>query len=465
MNTHILIVEDDPSHLEILQRHLERCGHVVEAAESAEQALARFSRFAPHLVLSDLRMPGMSGFELLRKLKTDAPDVAVVLMTAFDDMQTAIDAMKHGAYDYLVKPLDLERLEAIVDAALEQRRRNGAGNGAGGRKPAAEPPDLASNDLIGRHPTMVHVFKTIGRVAPSAAPVLIRGETGTGKELIARTIHQNSTRAAKPFISVNCASLPETLLESELFGHVRGAFTGAQADRKGRFEMAGGGTIFLDEIGDTTLAFQAKLLRVLQEKEFYPVGGEEPRRSDARVLAATHQPVEQLVQAGTFREDLYFRLRVVEIVVPPLRERREDIPVLARHLVAKAASLAERPAPRLPDDVIRRLVIHDWPGNVRELENTLMRAVVLAGGDSLTPDHLDFGPGSVLGGGGGGAGASRQGAAGNELDAVLEMAERDHVQRVLASTGGHKSRSAELLRISRGRLDRLIEKHGLVVNV
>jgi DNA-binding NtrC family response regulator len=460
MIKNILIVEDDASHLEILQRHLERCGYAVEAADSAEQALSRFSRFDPDLVLSDLRMPGISGFELLRKLKADAPDVAVVLMTAYDDMQTAIDAMKDGAFDYLVKPLDLERLEEIIERALEQRKRNGRSS----KKAVAEEPLIASSDLIGRHPKMIDVFKTIGRVAPSSAPVLIRGETGTGKELIARTIHQNSTRAREPFISVNCASLPETLLESELFGHVRGAFTGANADRKGRFELAGHGTIFLDEIGDITPAFQAKLLRVLQEKEFYAVGGEEARRSEARVLAATHQPIEKLVQSGQFREDLYFRLRVVEIVVPPLRERREDIPLLARLLVGRAARLAERPVPRLTDDVVRRLVIHDWPGNVRELENTLMRAVVLASGDSLTPDHLDFGPGSAL------VGAGRNAAGGGdngvtELDAVLEMAERDHVQRVLATTGGHKSRSADMLRISRGRLDRLIEKHGLVVSV
>jgi two-component system, NtrC family, response regulator HydG len=462
MPANILIVEDDPSHLEILRRHLERCGYRVEAAESAEQGLSRFSRFDPDLVLSDLRMPGMSGFDLLRKLKADAPDVAVVLMTAFDDMQTAIDAMKDGAFDYLVKPLELERLEAIIHNALEQRRRNGGQRAAGAAEPDA--PALATNDLIGRHPKMVDVFKVIGRVAASSAPVLIRGETGTGKELIARTIHENSRRAKLPFISVNCASLPETLLESELFGHVRGAFTGAQADRKGRFELAGGGTIFLDEIGDVTPAFQTKLLRVLQEREFYPVGGEDPRRSEARVLAATHQPIEKLVREGAFREDLYFRLRVVEIVVPPLRERREDIPLLAKHLVARAAELADRPAPRLPDDVVRRLVIHDWPGNVRELENTLMRAVVLAAGDTLTPDHLDFGAGTALAGAGAGDGAGPlDGAA--ELDRVLEMAEKAHVQRVLASTGGHKSRSAEILQISRGRLDRLIEKHGLVVNV
>jgi DNA-binding NtrC family response regulator len=462
MPAHILIVEDDPSHLEILRRHLERSGYRVEATESAEQALSRFSRFDPQLVLSDLRMPGMTGSELLRKLKADAPDVAVVLMTAFDDMQTAIDAMKDGAYDYLVKPLDLERLEAIIHSALDQHRCNDDRRNAR-KAPEPEPPPLATNNLIGRHPRMVDVFKVIGRVAASSAPVLIRGETGTGKELIARTIHENSSRASLPFISVNCASLPETLLESELFGHVRGAFTGAYGDRKGRFEMAGAGTIFLDEIGDTSPAFQAKLLRVLQEREYYPVGGEDPRRSEARVLAATHQPMERLVRDGEFREDLYFRLRVVEIVVPPLRERREDIPLLARHLVAKAAKLVERPAPRLPDDVVRRLVIHDWPGNVRELENALMRAVVLAGGDSLTPDHLDFGPGKALAGEDFETGDSSGGS--GELDHVLEMAEKAHVQRVLASTGGHKSRSADILQISRGRLDRLIEKHGLVVSL
>jgi DNA-binding NtrC family response regulator len=460
MNAHILIVEDDASHLEILRRHLERSGHKVEACESAEQALSRFSRFGPDLVLSDLRMPGMSGFDLLRKLKADAPDVVVVLMTAFDDMQTAIDAMKDGAYDYMVKPLDLDRLEAIIAGALEQNRRNHGSRRAAASALVDDAPALTTNNLIGRHPRMVEVFKIIGRVAPSSAPVLIRGETGTGKELIARTIHENSARADKPFISVNCSSLPETLLESELFGHVRGSFTGAQADRKGRFELAGSGTIFLDEIGDISPAFQAKLLRVLQEREFYPVGGEEPRRSEARVLAATHQPMEQLVRAGTFREDLYFRLRVVEIVAPPLRERREDIPLIARHLVAKTARLADRPVPRLPEDVLRRLVMHDWPGNVRELENTLMRAVVLAGGDTLTPDHLDFGPGTAL------TQNDPHGAGGSgELDYVLEQAERAHVQRVLATTGGHKSRSAEILQISRGRLDRLIEKHGLLVGV
>ncbi len=453
MSHRIMIVEDDPSHREILQRHLSQSGYEAEAFEDGERALSAFARFAPGLVLSDLRMPGMSGFDLLRKLRADAPDISVVLMTAYDEMQTAIDAMKHGAYDYLVKPLDLDQVDEVVRSALEERARSGrAGDGDGDAEP------LQSSGLVGRHPTMVEVFKIIGRVAASTAPVLIRGDTGTGKELIARTIHDNSRCAAEPFISVNCASLPETLLESELFGHVKGAFTGAQADRKGRFELAGRGTIFLDEIGDTTNAFQAKLLRVLQEGEFYPVGGEKPRHSQARVLAATHRHIERLVQEGGFREDLYFRLRVVEIVVPPLRERRSDIPLLARHMVTRAAAMAGRPAPHIPDDVLRRLAIHDWPGNVRELENALTRAVVLAQGDTLTPEHLDLGGGPLKG-----PYTSDLPAGDVELDRVIDAAERAYVQRVLLQTGGHKSQTADILGISRGRLDRIIEKHELVV--
>ena len=352
MPSRILIAEDDPSHLEILRRHLSRSGYVVEACESGEGALAAFHRFQPDLVLSDLRMPGMNGLELLRKLHADAPDTTVVLMTAYDEMQTAIDAMKDGAYDYMVKPLDLDRLEEIIRSGLEAHKRT-----ANESTDALEPEILPPDGLVGHNRKMIEVFKIIGRVAASSAPILIRGETGTGKELIARTIHHNSRRAAQPFVSVNCASLPETLLESELFGHVRGAFTGAQNDRRGRFELAGTGTIFLDEIGDTSPAFQVKLLRVLQEKEFYPVGCEEPRRSEARVLAATHQPIERLLRQGHFREDLYFRLRVVEIVLPPLRERRDDIPLLTRQLVARAAAVAERRPPRISLKALKRLMM------------------------------------------------------------------------------------------------------------
>jgi two-component system, NtrC family, response regulator HydG len=294
-------------------------------------------------------------------------------------------------------------------------------------------------------------------VAGTDAPILIRGETGTGKELVARTIHENSTRKNEPFITVNCAALPEPLLESELFGHLKGSFTGATADRRGRFELASTGTILLDEIGDTSGAFQAKLLRVLQEKEFYPVGGETPRQTNARIIAATHRNIEELTRTGAFRQDLYFRLRVVEIQVPPLRERRTDIPRLARHLSAKAASTLRRPAPTITDTAMAVLLNHDWPGNVRELENAIMRAVVLAQDAVLGPDDFDIetGQGSL-------SAANIPPELQEGLASLSEM-ERSYVQHVLARTGGHKSRTAEILRVSRGRLDRIIEKHGLTV--
>jgi transcriptional regulator with GAF, ATPase, and Fis domain len=296
----------------------------------------------------------------------------------------------------------------------------------------------------------------IGRVATTDAPVLIRGETGTGKEVVARTIHENSPRRDAPFVTVNCAALPEPLLESELFGHLKGSFTGATADRRGRFELASSGTILLDEIGDTSPAFQAKLLRVLQEKEFYPVGGETPRTTNARVLAATHCNIEELTRTGGFRQDLYFRLRVVEIQVPPLRERRGDIPRLARYLAGKAAATVGKQPPVISDGAMARLVGHAWPGNVRELENAIMRAVVLAQGSTLDPEDFEIEPVQV-------AGLSNVPAELQEGLASLAEMERLYVQHVLARTGGHKSRAAEILRVSRGRLDRIIEKHGLTV--
>ncbi|HEV2735496.1 MAG TPA: sigma-54 dependent transcriptional regulator, partial [Longimicrobiaceae bacterium] len=285
--------------------------------------------------------------------------------------------------------------------------------------------------------------------------VLIRGETGTGKELVARAIHFNSPQAGEPFVAINCTAIAENLLESELFGHVRGAFTGAVGDRKGRFELAGNGTIFLDEIGDTAPAFQAKLLRVLQEREFYPVGGERPRRTEARVIAATHRPIEELIGQGSFREDLYFRLRVVEIVVPPLRERRDDIPLLAEHLLARAAREIHKDVRIIPAPVMKALQAYDWPGNVREMENTITRAAVLAHGPAISLENLGLGTVPVKGA------ASASGPEGTTLDEV----ERLQVERILQRTGGNKRRAARLLGISRPRLDRLLAKYdGHVTN-
>jgi DNA-binding NtrC family response regulator len=453
MNHRIMVVEDDPSHRETLLRHLTRSGYDVTVVEDAERALASFARVDPEVVITDVRMPGMSGFELLRKLQEVASGAQVILITAYDDMQSAIDAMKDGAYDYLVKPLDLDELDEVVEQIFEQRR---AIKAAGGQDTSTDAPALAGR-LIGRDHQMVAIYKTIGKVAQTRTPILIRGETGTGKELIARTIHENSPTAGEPFISVNCAALPENLLESELFGHVKGSFTGAVADRRGRFELAGHGTIFLDEIGDTTPSFQTKLLRVLQEREFYPVGGEEPRRTEARVLAATHRPMESMVESGEFRKDLYFRLRVVEIVVPPLRHRRADIPALVRSVVERVSRECGRSVPLIPDAVMGALVGQDWPGNVRELENALTRAVVMAQGNALTTENLGLGASAEAGSGNG----ASAGPGGKPTLADLEKA---YVQQVLVETGGHKANTARILGVSRNRLDRIIERYELTVD-
>jgi len=304
---------------------------------------------------------------------------------------------------------------------------------------------------------MVQVYKSIGSVSATDALVLIRGETGTGKELVARAIHDASPRADAAFVGVNCAAVPTELLESELFGHVKGSFTGATGDRRGKFDAAAGGTLFLDEIGDTSLAFQAKLLRVLQEKEFYPVGSDRPRRSDARIIAATHRPLEDMVQSGSFREDLLFRLRVLEVCVPPLRERRSDIPLLVRYLLARAAAGAGITPPVVPPEVMEYLGSREWPGNVRELENVVTRAVVMSRGPALTLQDMGWsdGPDSTP--------VVHDDPLSLSLSDVRSSAERMHVQRVLEETGGNKTKAARLLGISRPTLNRLIQDYRLVV--
>jgi DNA-binding NtrC family response regulator len=435
----LLIVDDDDRILTSLSEALADESTEIRTAPSGEEALARLADEPAGIVLADLKMPGMSGMELLRMLRERMSRVDVVLMTAYDDLPTVAEAMREGATDFLVKPLDLRHLRRVLERAWEDRESRQAPGHAESR---AE----ASTRMVGRHPAMIEVFKLIGQVAGTRTTVVIRGESGTGKELVAREIHLSSAYASEPFVAVNCTALPATLLESELFGHVRGAFTGATSDRKGRFALAGRGTIFLDEIGDTAPEFQAKLLRVLQEHEFYPVGAERPEQSEARVIAATHRDLEELVEQGRFREDLYYRLRVVEIVLPPLRERPEDVPLLAEHLIRKAAEELEKPAVMLSSEALRAVQEHDWPGNVRELENCLTRALVAATGEVVRPEHLGFG--------------DRKAEGTTELE-TLEAVERQHVARVLESTGGHKSRTAEILGISRPRLDRLIRRFDL----
>ena len=422
-----------------LSEALATAGFVAEAAESGIEALSLLQRFEPDVVLSDVRMRDMGGLELLRLLRERAPEVDVVLMTAFDDMPTVVEAMKEGAVEFLVKPLDLDDLCATLDRVFEDRasRRE---------KRATASVTVNKSALVGRDPQMIAIYKLVGQAAATHATVLIRGESGTGKELVARAIHAHSSHAAEPFVPVNCAALPATLLESELFGHVRGSFTGAVGNRRGRFALAAEGTIFLDEIGDTSLDFQTKLLRVLQDHEFQPVGSDATERTEARVIAATHQNLELMITDRRFREDLYYRLRVVEIVIPPLRDRPSDIPLLAAYMLERAGSSLSLPAVILSVEARARLMEHRWPGNVRELENCLMRAAVVAAGGVIRAEHLSIGaPGE---------------APKSAVPSLLDL-ERSHVARVLEMTNGHKGRAAALLGVTRPRLNRLIEKYGL----
>jgi DNA-binding NtrC family response regulator len=452
----VIVIDDEPALRNTLESHLTEIGYDVLAVESATAALNRVEGFGPDLVLSDVMMPGMSGLELLSHLRRLTPDLEVVLFTGGSNVQNVIDAIQMGASDFLTKPLCLEETEEVIHRCLRRKNRlpDEAEPGPGA------PPLETAHGLVGRHPKMINVYKAIGSVARAGGDtaVLIRGETGTGKELIARALHETSSRADEPFVAVNCAAVPEALLESELFGHVRGAFTGATMDRRGKFDAAAGGTLFLDEIGDTTPAFQAKLLRVLQEREFYAVGSDKPSRSATTVVAATHRHLQEMVEEGTFREDLYYRLQVLEIDVPPLRERRSDIPLLVRHLVARAASDAGMPPPAIPSGVVDALMERDWPGNVRELENVVRRAVVMSRGGALTLEDI-----GCSGERAGKDGVDPSGRSARSLSEIRCSVERHHVQQVIQQTGGNKSEAARMLQISRPTLNRLIRDHQLVV--
>jgi DNA-binding NtrC family response regulator len=430
MPQRILIVDDDTDALEVYRTRLSHAGFDVETAESAEQALARVGAFQPRLVVTDVRMEGMSGLELLERLRGSVAGVDVVVMTGHQDMETAVAAMRAGAFDFLVKPVDPKALQALAERCFREQALADEEPGEGG---FGEP--VPRGVMVGKDPRMIEIYKTIGVLSRNRATVLVRGETGTGKEVIARAIHDHSAAAEEPFIAVNCTALTDTLLETELFGHVKGAFTGAVGARKGYFELAGKGTIFLDEIGDTSPEFQTKLLRVLQERLFYPVGGETPRTTGARVIAATHQPVEELVAEGRFREDLYFRLKVVEIRVPPLRERPADIEPLAYALLGRIREETGRDVRVISAEALRLLLAYSWPGNVRELENALTRAAILARGTVIGPDHL------VLGG----EGLS-------EEDLTLAAAMGRHVRRVLERTSGDEAEAAKLLGITKKEL-------------
>jgi len=447
MSDRILVVDDDAPIRRTFQEHLSEAGYEVRTAADAEEALGILEDFDPALVVTDIRMPGMSGLELLRRIKA-ASDADVAVITAYEEMKTAMEAMQAGAYDYLVKPLDLAAIEHLVKRCLRDRILRHRMDHFTAE--AAEGQDLKT--LVGRDPRMIEIYKLMGVLTRNRATVLVTGETGTGKERIVRGIHFSSPYAEEPFIAINCTALPEHLLESELFGHVKGAFTGAVDNRRGYFELAGSGTVFLDEIGDSPMELQSKLLRVLEDQEFFPVGSERSRRTRARVMAASQRPLAELVREGRFRADLHYRLKVVELEVPPLRERKGDIPPLAEHFLRKISRELHGEVRGLTKEALNRLTSYNWPGNVRELEHSLTRGVVLCRGRVIDVEHLTLED-------------SKPGQKGVEtfepVDDSMEAMEAAHVQRILSRTGGVKRQAAQILGISRTRLDRLIEKHGL----
>jgi len=454
----ILLVDDDDDLRSVFRAKLEYSGHEVDEADSAEVALAKVGAFDPALVVTDVRMDGMTGLELLTRIRESMEYVDVIVMTGHDTMTSAVEAMKSGAYDYLVKPVGLKELEAVIDRCLSDQEVNRAAmeqRAADGEEPDDAEPDTGAPTVVGRDPKMIEIYKMIGVLSENRATVLVRGETGTGKELVARAVHDHSIHSDEPFIAVNCTALTDTLLESELFGHVRGAFTGAVGGKKGYFELAGKGTIFLDEIGDTSPDFQSKLLRVLQERQFYPVGGEQPKTTEARVVAATHQPMEELVSEGGFREDLYFRLRVVEIHVPTLRERKGDIPLLAQHLFGRIRRDTGATVRVISQEAMTSLEEYDWPGNVRELENALTRAAIVARGPLVGPEHLTLGFRTA-------AKVSQEVSEPvPEPEETLDGAIECQIRRALEKTEGNKTEAASLLGISRSRLTRYVEHFGL----
>lgn len=469
MSQRILILEDNADLRSALERFIRRRGFEVSAVGTVAEAVAELGAGDSDLLITDVDLPDGSGLALIQRLQETGSTIPAILITGLPDMALAAKGIKAGAVDFLTKPMDLEALGAVMDRALERARRSSR---AGTPKSRAEGDEWTPGEvrLVGRHPSIVELYKKIGTAAASAAPVLIRGESGTGKELIAREIHRHS-RPEKPFVALNCASVSDSLLESELFGHERGAFTGAGASRRGHFELAGGGTLFLDEIGDASPAFQATILRVLQEGEFLPVGGERTRRFHARVIAATHRPLEERVQEGSFRADLFYRIQVLEMELPPLRDRLSDLPELAGYLLARTAAHADRSAPEISAEAMGRLLSFSWPGNVRELENVLERAVLDARWDLILPEHIDL-PTVPQGSPGSPrafdlqAGSRDQSPAGSTpVDSApagetLDDAMRRHVELVLERCEGNKREAARRLDISPGRLYRLLGEEG-----
>jgi two-component system response regulator PilR (NtrC family) len=450
----ILVVDDERSMRELLELVLKREGYAVHTAENGARALDLVRQNLYDLMISDVKMPDINGIDLLMRVRDVSPETMVIMITAFATVETARRAFKLGAEDMVVKDsgFDVEELKLIVGKVLEKKRLR--------QENVLLKRELRQrnslDNIIGRSPQMQAVYQMIETVAATASTVLITGESGTGKELVARAVHNMSNRTASPFVSINCGAFTETLLESELFGYMKGSFTGAVSNRKGLFEAAEGGTIFLDEIGETTPAMQVKLLRVLQERSIRRVGGLEEIPVDCRVVAATNRDLSQMVEDGTFRNDLYYRISVIPIEMPPLRARRTDIPELVRHFLEKYSAAAGRNALEISEEATRYLESYDWPGNVRELENTIERAVALEQSSNISPERLPerilkYKPRTVT--------DLDLPEDGIDLEAYLSQLEKDYIIRALQRTGGNQTRAAEILSMSVRSLRHLLDKH------
>jgi DNA-binding NtrC family response regulator len=446
----ILVVDDEEQMRDLLVKVLERKGYQVSVCGNGVDALAFLEREPADLVVTDVRMPGLSGMEALRAIKELNPDIVVIIMTAFGSIDQAVQAVKEGAYDYINKPFKIDEMLLTIEKALEERRLR--------HEVSTLRQELRTRyhfeNLIGKSRAMQEIFGLIEQVAGSRSTVMVYGKSGTGKELVAKAIHYNSPRSSRAFVAVNCAAIPAELLESELFGHEKGSFTGAIATKVGKFELATGGSLFLDEVGSMRLDLQAKILRALQEREVERVGGTRIIKIDVRVIAATNRDLKKAVEEGTFREDLYYRLNVVPITLPDLKDRQEDIPLLANHFVQKFAQESNPAIREISKEAMAVLMSHAWPGNVRELENVIERAVTLGHGPAVLstdlPTHL--------------AGGANPLERALTREATLEDLERDYIAMILQRTKGHQIRAATILGIDRRTLYRKIRRYGLKLN-
>ena len=441
----ILIIDDDSLIRKTLSSHLSKQGFEVQTAEDGESGLKKYAEMGPDLVILDIRLPDTDGLDVLRQMKDQANRASVLIMTAYDDMKTTVEAIKLGAFEYLVKPLDYMALDLTVEKAFQVKALEEKVSYLIEEKQK----EYTIDNIVGHSPQMREVFKLIGSVANTRTNILIQGESGTGKELVAKAIHYNSPYRDEPFIVINCSAISDTLLESELFGHVKGAFTDAVCETKGKFEIAGKGTLFLDEIGDISPNLQSKLLRVIETRDFMKVGGEKILKTEARIIAATNQNLRTLIENGKFREDLYYRFKVVEIRLPSLRERKEDIPELVGYLLEKINRDLRKNVRKVPPDVMKALTELSWKGNVRELENALTRAVILAKGDVVLMENLPLE-------------AEERKLFSRELISLDEI-EKEYIQYVLAAVKGSKTRASQVLKISRPTLDKKIKDYNLEI--